>query len=830
MLPDKYNSQEIEAKWQKIWEEDGVYKWTSGERRENNFSIDTPPPTVSGLLHMGHIFSYTQTDFVARFQRMFGKNVYYPIGFDDNGLPTERLVEKVKEIRAASMPRAEFIKQCEEVVAEAEEEFRALFREIGLSVDWSLEYQTISKEVRKISQMSFLDLYEKSLVERRHSPTFWDPVDQTAIAQAEMEDKEQKGVMYEVVFKDEDNSDLIIATTRPELIPAVVAVFYHPEDERYKHLAGKNAITPIFSAKVPIIADEAVMMDKGTGLVMCATFGDIQDIDWWRKYKLSTKECIDIKGRMINAGSLDGLKVKEAKAKIVEELDSLALVKAQTEVTQFVKCAERSKAPLEIVPTHQWYVKLLEHKAALKAKSDVCNWFPNYMKLRLENWIEGLNQDWCISRQRFFGVPFPVWYSKRSGEEGKVLLAKFEQLPVDPFVDLPEGYSSDEVEPDFDVMDTWATSSITPQINALAINDKLYANSSNSRYSEIYPFDIRPQAHEIIRTWAFYTIVKSHFHADSIPWKNLMISGWCLASDKTKMSKSKGNVVTPKALIVEKGADVVRYWASTSKLGVDTAYSEELFKIGKKLITKLWNASKFAALHLAKLEGKEVSGTISLDVKSGVIFEEIDLWILSRLYTTIEVMTKEFQSFEYCDARVKLEEFFWKDFCDNYMEIVKGRIYDEEGKNRKGQMSAVYTVYHCLKHILILFAPFIPYTCEELYTSIFKQGSVHKRGIWPKISDGYYSAEVEAVGNSVVEILELVRKYKSTENISLRAELESVIFSGSSIGDSALSDLKNAANASNMEYADSLDSDLSSADGKYKIVVKKQIDPIMVNR
>lgn len=821
MLPDKYNSHEIESKWQRIWENTGIYKWNPGEGRENTFSIDTPPPTVSGLLHMGHIFSYTQTDFIARFQRMFGKNVYYPMGFDDNGLPTERLVEKLKEIRAASMSRAEFIKQCKEVVAEAEEEFRALFKEIGLSVDWSLEYQTISEEVCKISQMSFLDLYEKSLIERKHSPTFWDPVDQTAIAQAEMEDREQNGVMCEIIFKTEDNYDLVIATTRPELIPAVVAVLYHPQDERYKHLAGKSALTPVFSTKVPIIPDEAVMMDKGTGLVMCATFGDIQDIEWWRKHQLPTKECIDTKGRMINSRFLDGLKVKEAKAKIIAELDALGLVKAQTEVIQFVKCTERSKAILEIIPTHQWYVKLLEHKATLKAKSDQCNWFPNYMKLRLENWIEGLNQEWCISRQRFFGVPFPIWYSKRRGEEGKVLIAKFEQLPVDPFIDLPEGYSSDEVEPDSDVMDTWATSSLTPQINSLAINDKLCADPANSRYREIYPFDVRPQAHEIIRTWAFYTIVKSHFHANSIPWQNLMISGWCLAADKTKMSKSKGNVITPKALIVEKGADVVRYWASTSKLGVDTAYSEELFKSGKKLITKLWNASKFAALHFNKLDGKEVNGTISLDIKSGIIFEEMDLWILSRLQTTIEVMTKEFQRFEYYDARVKLEEFFWKDFCDNYMEIVKGRIYDEEGKNHKGQMSAVYTVYHCLRNVLILFAPFIPHTCEELYICIFKQGSVHKRGIWPKITEVYYSTQVEAMGNSVIEILELVRKYKSKENISLRAELKSVVFSGGIITASALSDLKNAANALNMRYVDSLDTGLSSIDRKYKIVVQR---------
>lgn len=818
-MEGNYNHLQAEQKWQQNWATSNLYDWDINEPKANSFIIDTPPPTVSGFLHMGHVFSYTQTDFVARYKRMSGKNVFYPIGFDDNGLATERLVEKLRDIKAGQMHRDEFRKICEEVVLDAEEEFRGLFREIALSVDWNQEYRTVSQSTIQISQMSFLDLVKNGHAERRLAPTFWDPVDRTAIAQAEIEDKEKQGVMNDVVFKTEDGQDVTISTTRPELIPACVALLYHPEDDRYKHLQGKHAITPIWGAKVPIIADSEVAIDKGTGLVMCCTFGDIQDITWWRRHNLEIKQVIDVHGKMANSGKLDGIYAKAAKQMVIDELKELGLLTKQVDVTQFVKCAERSGAPLEIIPTYQWYVKLLDHKDDLIAKGRECKWHPEYMRVRYENWVNGLNQDWCISRQRYFGVPFPVWYSKRAGEEGKVIYANVDQLPLDPTLVAPKGYTLDEVEPETDVMDTWATSSLTPQINARGIKDGYAVDAE--RFKKLYPADLRPQAHEIIRTWSFYTIAKSMLHADSIPWTDLMLSGWCLAADKTKMSKSKGNVVTPKALIVEKGADSVRYWASNSKLGVDIAYSEETFKIGNKLINKLWNASKFVSIHLNNITSKPAS--VISDVESGAISHQTDKWILSRLHIVIDEATRSFEEFEYSEARSVVEEFFWKDFCDNYLELIKARIYDESAGNVKARTSAIHTIYHVLKTLYSLFAPFMPYLTEELNAQMFGGESIHKRGSWPDLKKYWIDSDIISQGEDLMSVLELVRKYKSVNNLSLKVELEQVTYSGSKLNADMESDLKNASNTKAIRFSEKLhDATLSSEDAKYSVSIEQQ--------
>lgn len=816
MFDSNYNHQEVEPKWQSKWQESTLYHWNIEEPKDSSFVIDTPPPTVSGLLHMGHVFSYTQTDFIARFKRMRGLNVFYPIGFDDNGLATERLVEKIKDIKAGQMHREDFRKLCEEVVAEAEEEFRGLFREIALSVDWRQEYRTVSSKVCKISQMSFIDLFNKELAERRLAPTFFDIVDRTAIAQAEIEDKEKQGVMNDIVFKTENGKDIVIATTRPELIGACVAVFYNPEDDRYKHLNGQNAITPIFGASVPIMADDEVDTEKGTGLVMCCTFGDIQDITWWRKHNLPIKQVIDMTGRMVNIGGYSGMTIKEARSKVIEELKTLGLLTKETPITQFVKCAERSGAPLEIIPTSQWYVKIMDKKEALLEKGRQCQWNPDYMRVRFENWVNGLNQDWCISRQRYFGIPFPVWYSKRAGEEGKVLIASLDQLPCDPTLALPKGYSAGEVVAETDVMDTWATSGLSPQINSQGINEEFVVDAK--RHSKLYPADLRPQAHEIIRTWAFYTIAKSLLHANTTPWKSLMISGWCLADDKTKMSKSKGNVVTPKALIVEKGSDSVRYWASNSKLGVDIAYSNDVFKNGNRLIMKLWNASKFVSIHVKNLKG--TPSTAKADIASGVISQDADIWILSRLYQVVEQATELFEKFDYADARGVTEEFFWKDLCDNYLELVKVRLYDETAANEAARQSAIYCLHHVLKTIYHLFAPFMPYVTEELNEIMFGGNSVHTRGSWPKLEDyDLREAQLE-MGAHMTSILELVRKYKSINNLSLRTELVQVTYSGSELSGSMSRDLRNAANASELVYNEVSEPTLTSEDGKYMVLVE----------
>ncbi|MDX2113670.1 MAG: valine--tRNA ligase [Alphaproteobacteria bacterium] len=791
-LPKNYDHKEREKHWQRVWETSDVYHFRDDTARDKTFVIDTPPPTVSGLLHMGHIFSYTQADFVARYQRMAGKDVFYPMGFDDNGLPTERLVEKIKGVRGTGMPRAEFVAMCKEVVKEAEDEFRALFKSTALSVDWRKEYQTINDDVRALSQASFLDLVAKGHAYRDFRPTYWDWVDQTAIAQAEIENKELPGTMNEIEFTLEDGSPLLIMTTRPELLGACVAVMYHPENpdaDRYKN---KHAITPLFGVRVPMIADEAVEKEKGTGLVMCCTFGDDTDKEWWRKYNLPLKAILGKDGRLqCDIAELNGLKPKQANAKILELLQAAGKLKKQTAMTHSVKCAERSGTPIEIIPTEQWFVRITDKKEALKAKGAQCHWHPDYMRVRLNQWIDGLKEDWCISRQRFFGVPFPVWYSKRAGEEGKPIYANPSQLPVDPLVDTPEGYNRDEVTPDMDVMDTWATSSISPQINARSLEK-----------NKLFPADIRPQAHEIIRTWAFYTIVKAHLHEDCVPWKNLMISGWCLAADKTKMSKSKGNVVTPVALIEEKGTDSVRYWASTSRLGADTAFSEDLLKIGRKLVGKIWNASQFAALNLDKLKTKPTNAL--QDVKNGTIREPLDLWILSRLHRTVHKATLEFERFEYSDARVAIEDFFWNDFCDNYLELVKARSYGEVPGN---QQSALCTLYHCLNALLKLFAPFVPHVTEEIYSHLFaddyaKYGSVHARGQWPQAADFPLDEKHELAGMAAVDILNVVRKAKSEASVSIKNPVDKieVFVSDAAVGwpavESVAQDLKLAANAS----------------------------------
>lgn len=773
-LSKNYDFVLSEQKWQKYWKEKKVYQYDKSESRENTFVVDTPPPTVSGQLHMGHVFSYTQADFIVRFQRMMGKNIFYPMGFDDNGLPTERLVEKQKNIKANGLDRADFVKICKEVVESEEEKFRTFFSQIALSVDWSLEYQTISNSSTAISQMSFLDLISKDEIYRDDQPMLWDPVDQTALAQADIEDKVRDSVMNDIIFTSEDGENLMIATTRPELLPACVAVFFHPEDKRYKHLEGKYALSPLFNIKIPILADSLVQMDKGTGLVMCCTFGDATDIIWWKTHKLPSRVILDKAARIIEmnfqdvaanqyAASIKGMKVGEARKTMIEHLRGAGLLQGQTAITQSVKCAERSGAPLEILMTPQWFVKTLKHKEALLQKSEELNWYPKFMKHRLDNWINSLAWDWCISRQRFFGVPFPVWYSKREGEEGKPIFASKDQLPVDPLKDLPAGYLADEVEADKDVMDTWATSAVSPQLSSFAISKDFAIDYE--KHQKLFSFDLRPQAHEIIRVWTFYTMLKSYLHENSLPWKNIMISGWCLAEDKTKMSKSKGNVVTPEKLIDQYGADVVRYWASTSKLGADTAYSEDVIKNGKRLVNKIWNAAKFASSHFDKLDlTKNPLDNIS---------HSSDKWLMSHLHNLVLTATKEFNAFEYASAMEAIEEFFWKVFCDNYLEISKARAYDENNQDFIGQQSAISTLYIATNTLLKLMAPVLPHITEELYQNLYSMddSSIHQKGGWPDARDYNVYLEDFEQGQYVIEIIELIRKAKAERNLSVKADI-----------------------------------------------------------
>ncbi|HJD64750.1 MAG TPA: valine--tRNA ligase [Rickettsia endosymbiont of Diachasma alloeum] len=796
-FPKNYNFIESEKKWQKIWQEKQIYAYDENIAKDETFVVDTPPPTVSGQLHIGHVYSYTQTDFIVRSQRMMGNNIFYPMGFDDNGLPTERLVEKQRQVKASNMGREEFINICNEVVAHEEEKFRSLFNHIALSVDWSLEYQTINPLSRKISQMSFLDLVQKGEVYRNNQPILWDPVDGTALAQADIKDKEKASFMNYITFKTEANDEFTIVTTRPELLPACVAVFYHPDDKRYQHLAGKFAVTPLFNVKVPLLADPLVQQDKGTGLVMCCTFGDQTDIIWWKTHNLPLNTIITKKGTIDfpHEIGIDGLKIQEARAKIIDILKEQELLVKQEEITQTVKCAERSGAPLEVLTVPQWFVKTISHKDELLKRANELNWHPKNMKIRLENWINAISWDWCISRQRYFGVPFPVWYSKRIGEEGKILYADISQLPVDPLKDLPAGYSKDEVEPDLDVMDTWATSSVSPQLSTWGISDEFAINKD--KHDKLFPMDLRPQAHEIIRTWAFYTILKAHLHQNTLPWKNIMVSGWCLAEDRSKMSKSKGNVLVPEKLLEQYGSDVIRYWSANSRLGADTAYSEDVMKNGKRLVNKLWNAAKFVSQHFDKLSAEDKKANL-IDVKEKIT-HEFDQWVINKLVELVNNATSELQNYEYANAMHLTEKFFWSVFCDNYLEISKTRAYDEENKNPNGQYSSILTLYHVMKTLLKLFAPFMPHITEELYQILYSDNSIHIKGNW--INYGNLNYKIDATQpEGLLEILDHVRKFKAEKNLSIKAEVQLLEVSGIELSEELTLDLKNVTSAKEVKF------------------------------
>jgi valyl-tRNA synthetase len=790
----QYDAAATEKKWRDAWLTSDVYSWDSTVPRADSYVIDTPPPTVSGTLHLGHVYSYTQTDVIARFERMSGKNVFYPMGFDDNGLPTERLVEKRRKIRAGDLSREEFIRICHDEVQEAEQDFRDLFRAIGLSIDWALEYQTISPRSRRISQHSVLDLFEKGQLYRQMQPTLWDPADRTALAQAEIEDKEKDGTLWTVSFDLTDGGTIEIATTRPELLAACGAVMIHPDHPRAKALVGREVLTPLFGVPVRILADERVDPEKGTGMVMCCTFGDATDIEWWRDHKLPLRVIVTREGRIGSlagiggaewpshnvegaraaAAQIEGLTVNLARPKIVELLSAAGRIKGGVPVTRMVPSAERSGAPLEILVTPQWFVRVLDKKDALIAKGRQIRWFPEYMRQRFEIWTENLKWDWCISRQRYFGVPLPFWYSKRPGEEGRILPAHPDDLPVDPLVDLPRGYTRDEVEPDPDVLDTWATSSVSPQLNSHSIAARFAEDPG--RHEKLFPADLRPQAHEIIRTWTFYTVLKSLIHEDRVPWHDITLSGWALAESGGKMAKSKGNAIGPRDMLAKYGADVVRYWTATSRLGLDTVFSEDVLKVGKKLQTKLWNAARFLMLQLEDFTEQPVSP--AADLAAGIVTEAFDRWILSRLARTVRIATEKFATYDYADAMEATERFFWSDLCDNYLELVKGRAYGEIG-TPAGRRSAQFTLWHCLETVLRLFAPILPHLTEELYQAHFPArfealGSIHRRGNWPKLADQAGDDGAETLGAAGIAVLSAVRKLKSEHKVSIKTPVKSL--------------------------------------------------------
>ena len=753
-IPKKYDPKETEERWRKYWEENGTYRFDPDTDKEI-FSIDTPPPTVSGKMHIGHAFSYSQQDFVARYKRMKGNELFFPFGTDDNGLPTERLIEKTKGVKATKMDRQEFIELCLKTLdEELRPEYLQDWKRIGFSADFDVFYSTINDMSRKISQRAFLDLVKKDRVYKKASPVMWDPVMETALSQVEVEDKEVKSTFNDIAFKTENGDIIKIATTRPELLCACVAVFVHPEDTRYKDLVGKELIVPYYHFKVPVLSDERADPEKGTGVVMCCTFGDQTDIEWYKAHNLPLKEGITKEGTMTEiAGDLEGLKIKEAREKIIDKMKESGELLKQEEITHSVNVGERSGAEIEFLNSEQWFIRYLDLKETFLERGDELNWFPEHMKSRYTNWIKGLQWDWCISRQRFFGVPFPVWYDKKTGEP---IYAEEDQLPVDPFKDLPKGYTKDQVSPDTDVLDTWATSSLSPHLSA-----DLFEN--HKVYDKIYPMSLRPQAHEIITFWLFNTVVRSHLHDNVLPWKDTLISGWALDPQGKKMSKSKGNTIKPQDKIAEYSADALRYWASIAKPGEDVPTQEKDFQNGHKLTNKIFNASKFVLMHLEDFDGEKPKK-----------LEAFDEWILAKLDRTIKEATEAFDRYEFSKARRETDLLFWQ-VCDDYLEIVKDRLYNPESRGEDARRSAQYTLQRLLRSILKMYAPILPFITEEVFSWKFaeeeKVKSIHNSA-WPEAEK--YDEEIIKTGEEAVSIIHEARRFKAKNEMSMKKELAGI--------------------------------------------------------
>ena len=801
-VPDKPALEGLEKKWAGRWEQDGVYRFDRSRPRPQVYSIDTPPPTVSGSLHVGHVFSYTHTDLIARFQRMRGKAVFYPMGWDDNGLPTERRVQNYFGVRCdpslpyepgfvppdkpgkspVSVSRPNFIELCARLTAEDEKVFEDLWRYLGLSVDWSMTYATIDRRSQRISQLSFLRTLARGEAYQVEAPTLWDVDFRTAVAQAELEDREQPGAYHRIRFQKQAATTATasgagayveIDTTRPELIPACVAIVAHPDDPRYQPLFGTEVMTPLFGARVPVKAHPLADPEKGTGAAMICTFGDITDVTWWRELQLPVRAVIGPNGafKPVTWGDrgwesvepsraqqqydqLAGLSAVKARTKIVEMLrESGDLIGDPRPITHAVKFYEKGDRPLEIVTSRQWFIKTMGFRERLLARGAELRWHPPYMQARLENWINGLNGDWCISRQRFFGVPFPVWYKVR--QDGTVdydarLLPTEAELPIDPSTDVPHGYRADQRDQpagftgDKDIMDTWATSSLSPQIVCRWEEDE-------DLFERLFPMDLRPQAHDIIRTWLFSALLRAELEHGSLPWTNAAISGWVLDPDRKKMSKSKGNVVTPMGLLEEHGSDGVRYWAASGRPGTDTAFDTGQMKVGRRLAIKLLNASKFV------LSRPEPRGDITAPVDRG---------LLTALARIVSESTADLDAYNYTRVLERTESFFWS-FCDDYLELVKGRRYGDQGEALAA--SANGALFAALDVMLRLFAPFLPFVTEEVW-SWWREGSIH-RASWPEATellDGRDDPEGLAALDFAAAVLGAIRKKKSEEQRPLK--------------------------------------------------------------
>ena len=790
-IPEKPALEGLEEKWKATWDAQGTYRFDRSRPRAGVYAIDTPPPTVSGSLHVGHVFSYTHTDIIARFHRMRGQAVFYPMGWDDNGLPTERRVQNYFGVRCdPSLPydpafeppakpdkqpvavsRPNFVELCVRLTAEDEKVFEHVWRYLGLSVDWSMTYSTIGREAQRVSQRSFLHHLADAAAYQLEAPTLWDIDFRTAVAQAELEDREVAAAYHRLRFEREDGGGFVeIETTRPELLPACVALVAHPDDPRYQPLFGTNVFTPLFGVPVPVRPHPLADPEKGSGIAMICTFGDVTDVIWWRELNLPVRAILQPNGtlRPVSWGaegwpsrsradaearyaSMAGLSAAKARARVVEMLTETGdLIGQPRPITHHVKFFEKGDRPLEIVTSRQWFIRTLDLKGPLLERGRSLQWVPAHMVARYENWVNGLNTDWCISRQRFFGVPFPVWYKVRddgSVDYGERLLPEEARLPIDPSTDVPTGYRADQrgvpggFAGDPDVMDTWATSSLTPLLVCGWGRDE-------DLFERTYPMDLRPQAHDIIRTWLFSTVLRSHLETNRLPWAHTAISGWVLDPDRKKMSKSKGNVVTPMALLEEHGSDAVRYWAAKGGPGVDTAFDPGQMKVGRRLAIKLLNASKFV---------------LGKTAPEGPVSVPLDRAMLGRLTSLIQQTTRHLETYDYAAALRETEEFFWW-FCDDYIELVKRRRAGVDDK----AASATTACSTALSVMLRLFAPFLPFVTEEVW-SWWQSGSVHTAA-WPTADEcgrlrPHPSDGDEAAGLTASDITARVRQERSSQKL-----------------------------------------------------------------
>ncbi|MFH1500878.1 MAG: valine--tRNA ligase [archaeon] len=748
-----YNPQEAEPRIQKFWEKEKIFRFDP-KSKSKIFSIDTPPPTVSGKMHIGHAFSFSQQDFIARYKRMKGFSIFYPFGTDDNGLATIRLIEKEKKVNSFNLGREKFVKiVLDTLEKELRPKYLADWKRLGMSCDFDIFYTTIDKHCQKISQRSFIQLYNTGREYRKRTPFFWCPECQTAIAQVEMKDKEQESQFVYMKFDTTLGRPIVIATTRPELMPACVAVHVNPKDKRYKDYIGEEAIIPFFNRKVKIETSEDADPDFGSGAVYHCTFGDMDDVEWLEKKKIKAIEVLNKDGTLNKlAGRYSGLKVREARKRIIEDLKKEGRIDKIEPITHAVKVHERCDHDIEILMTDQWFIKYLDLKKEMLEWGKKLNWHPEFMKVRFDNWVKGLKWDWCISRQRFFGIPIPVWYCKMCGE---IITAAMGDLPVDPLKDSPKKpcpkCGSKAFIPEEDVLDTWATSSLTPQI-AIELMPK-------DVQKKLFPMSLRPQAHDIITFWLFNTVVKSQLHEKKNPWGDCMISGFVLDPERHKMSKSKGNVVEPQEVFKKYSADTLRYWAAASKLGDDLPYQEKDLVTGNKFITKIVNATNFVFMQIKQKPNKPTD------------LLEVDRLFLTKLNELVRLSTEAFDSYEYSKARLATDKFFWQQFTSNYLELVKERVY-QGGKKEKE--SALYVLYESLLGIIKLMAPIIPFITEELYQEYFKkyegEKSVHIC-CWPEEISVKQKKTDKEVFDLLNEVIDKVRQEKAKNQKSIKAEI-----------------------------------------------------------